>query len=146
MIIHIAESDSDINDTYPVMRELRPHINEQEYLQRIRHQGLDGYQLCFIREVQDVVAVAGFRSGDNLAWGHYLYVDDLVVLPEHRSMGYGKALLDWLREYARQQGCEQLHLDSGFQRKDAHRFYEREGMKSEGYHFSEMIDLNKEDN
>jgi GNAT superfamily N-acetyltransferase len=143
MIVQIAETDTDINDTYPVMQELRPHINEQEYLHRIRHQQLDGYLLAFIRELKDVVAVAGFRSGDNLAWGHFLYVDDLVVLPEYRSRGYGKALLDWLREYARQQGCEQLHLDSGFQRKDAHRFYEREGMKSEGYHFAEMIDLKK---
>jgi hypothetical protein len=37
------------------------------------------------------------------------------------------------------EGCTQLHLDSGMQRKDAHRFYEREGMVAEGLHFVEII-------
>lgn len=90
-----------------------------------------------------MVAVAGFRLGDNLAWGHFLYIDDLVTRAKYRSNGYGKGLLDWLREYAKQEGCQQLHLDSGLQRKDAHRFYEREGLKSEGFHFAEIIDLHK---
>ncbi len=143
MIIQLAKSDAEIIDSYPVMRELRPHILENEFLRRIRSQETVGYQLTFIREAKGVVAVAGFRTGDNLAWGHFLYVDDLVTLPECRSMGYGKALLDWLQEYAKQEGCQQLHLDSGFQRKEAHRFYEREGLKSEGFHFAEIIDLNK---
>jgi hypothetical protein len=32
-----------------------------------------------------------------------------------------------------------VHLDSGVQRKDAHRFYEREGMKLASFHFSQVI-------
>ena len=86
-----------------------------------------------------VVAVAGFRIGDNLAWGRFMYVDDLATLAAQRSKGYGSGLLSWLRTYAASQGCEQLHLDSGMQRKDAHRFYEREGMTISGLHFAEQI-------
>ncbi len=32
-----------------------------------------------------------------------------------------------------------MHLDSGIQRKDAHRFYEREGMSITSFHFAEYI-------
>ena len=32
-------------------------------------------------------------------------------------------------------GCAQLHLDSGVQREKAHRFYFREGMGVNAYHF-----------
>jgi GNAT superfamily N-acetyltransferase len=85
------------------------------------------------------VAVAGFRVGESLAWGRFLYVDDLVTLPAHRSQGYGSGLLAWLRAYAAQAGCGQLHLDSGVQRKDAHRFYEREGMTAAALHFAQTI-------
>jgi GNAT superfamily N-acetyltransferase len=85
------------------------------------------------------VAVVGFRVGENLAWGRFLYVDDLVTLPGERSHGYGKALLDWLENYATQESCGQLHLDSGIQRKEAHRFYEREGLKVSSYHFAKDI-------
>ena len=42
-------------------------------------------------------------------------------------------------KYAAKEGCLQLHLDSGIQRKEAHRFYEREGMTITGFHFAENI-------
>ncbi len=42
--------------------------------------------------------MAGFRVMHSLAWGHYLYVDDLSTLPEARRRGHARALLDWLLE------------------------------------------------
>jgi GNAT superfamily N-acetyltransferase len=125
------------------MRELRPHIAEDQFLYRIRSQINLGYRLAFVQVLDRVVAVAGFRIGENLAWGRFLYVDDLVTLPAHRSKGYGAKLLSWLMELAAKEGCQQMHLDSGIQRKDAHRFYEREGMTMASFHFVENIALNK---
>lgn len=139
MNISLAITDAAIAACYPVMRELRPHIAASEFLPRIRSQERSGYRLACIEGPAGVVAVAGFRTGENLAWGRFLYVDDLVTLPEHRSQGYGSALLSWLRTYAAEQGCGQMHLDSGVQRKDAHRFYEREGMTLASLHFFEKI-------
>jgi len=67
--------------------------------------------------------------------GRILYVDDLSTDEQHRSKGYGKLLLDWLKAEAKAHGCEQLHLDSGVQRERAHRFYCREGLTICCYHF-----------
>ena len=117
------------------MRELRPHIAEEKFLTRVRSQEIDGYRLAYVQASNNVVAVAGYRLGENLAWGRFLYVDDLVTLPEHRSKGYGAKLLSWLKEQAAKEGCEQMHLESGIQRKGAHRFYEREGMSMSSFHF-----------
>ena len=139
MNIRIAATDTEIAACYPVMRELRPHVPEDQFLSRVRSQEKAGYRLAFAQGPDGVVAVAGFRVGENLAWGRFLYVDDLVTLPAHRSKGYGAGLLSWLKEYAAKQGCLQMHLDSGMQRKDAHRFYEREGMTITGFHFVENI-------
>ena len=86
------------------------------------------------------VAVAGFRVGENLAWGRHLYVDDLVTSAEHRSKGYGALLLGWLRGIAKERGCRELHLDSCVQRTDAHRFYLREGLTLSSYHFKIAIE------
>jgi GNAT superfamily N-acetyltransferase len=92
-----------------------------------------------VEQADGVVAVAGFRVGKNLAWGRFLYVDDLVTLPSHRSNGFGTRLLAWLQEFAVKAGRAQMHLDSGIQRKEAHRFYEREGMSMTSFHFVENI-------
>lgn len=134
-IIRIATTDVEIAACYPVMRELRPHVTEDQFLARVRSQESAGYKLVYVQASVDVVAVAGFRVSENLAWGLFLYVDDLVTLGEHRSKGYGTQLLSWLKERAAQEGCNQMHLDSGIQRKDAHRFYEREGMTLASLHF-----------
>lgn len=139
MDIQIATTDAEINACYPVMRELRPHLKETEFLARVRSLQNSGYQLVFAQQPEGVVAVAGFWIRENLAWGRFLYVDDLVTLASHRSQGVGSRFLAWLREYAIQEGCQQLHLDSGTQRKDAHRFYEREGVSLFGYHFAENL-------
>ena len=36
---------------------------------------------------------------------------------------WNNAPMNWLVEYARGEGCDQFHLDSGVQRFAAHRFY-----------------------
>jgi hypothetical protein len=54
---------------------------------------------------------------------------------EH-GRGHGRALFEWLLHHAKTQGCEQLHLDSGVQRFDAHRFYLGRGMAITAHHFA----------
>ena len=44
--------------------------------------------------------------------------------------------MDWLKCHARENECEQIHLDSGVQRFPAHRFYLREGFDIASHHFS----------
>ena len=87
------------------------------------------------------VAVAGFRIGHMLAWGRFLYVDDLSTLPEARRRGYGRKLLDWLGDEARRLDCEQLHLDSGVtaERFDAHRLYLNAGLAISSFHFARRL-------
>jgi GNAT superfamily N-acetyltransferase len=120
------------------MQELRLHVPESEFVSRVRRQQKTGYRLVVVDD-DGIVAVAGFRVLENLAWGRFLYVDDLVTSSKHRSNGYGSRLLTWLREYAVLEGCQQLHLDSGLQREGAHRFYEREGMAKGSFHFIEDL-------
>lgn len=133
--ISIAKSATEIAGCFPVMAQLRPHLQREEFIARVQRQTTDGYRLAYLNADGNVKSVAGYRISENLAWGRFLYVDDLVTDAAARSLGYGKALLAWLTGHARQNGCAQLHLDSGMQRKDAHRFYLREGMDNAGFHF-----------
>lgn len=133
--IRLAETDEEIERCFTVMSQLRPHLVQAEFVSRVRSQMQQGYHLACALDGDEVASVAGYRISRSLSWGKYLYVDDLVTDEARRSRGFGKALLQWLVAEARRQGCQQLHLDSGTQRKDAHRFYEREGMGMLAHHF-----------
>lgn len=139
--IALALRDAEIAACFPVMAELRPQVaaDAAAFVERVRRQQAGGYRLACLAVDGRPVAVAGFRITLNLAWGRHLYVDDLVTAAAERGRGHGKALLAWLADHAASQGCEQLHLDSGHQRKDAHRFYEREGMEDTSRHFRWII-------
>ena len=134
--IKIAELDSEIAACFPVMRELRPHLREEEFVARVRRQNETGYLLSFLEDEGRVFTTAGYRYNENLAWGRHMYVDDLVTLAEGRSRGYGKKMLDWLIAESRARDCDEFHLDSGVQRFGAHRFYLTQRMDITSHHFA----------
>jgi GNAT superfamily N-acetyltransferase len=134
--IRLARSDEEIRSTFAVMAQLRTHLAENEYVPLVKSmQAESDYLLAYLEHGGRVHAVAGFGIKRSLAWGRHVYVDDLVSDQSARSAGYGKALLAWIAKYAAARGCKQMHLDSGVQRHDAHRFYLRERMDITCYHF-----------
>jgi GNAT superfamily N-acetyltransferase len=127
------------------MRALRSSVDDEASFVRAVNevQRPEGYRLVGVFEEgdSDAVAIAGFRTGHSIAWGHYLYVDDLSTLPEARRRGHGRALLDWLAEEGGRLGCDQIHLDSGvgLERADAHRLYLNAGMVIASHHFARYV-------
>lgn len=139
-MIKNAETDKEIQNCFDVMAELRPHLSRDSFLQTVKAMKSEGFDLVYLEEGGDVVAVAGYRIYTNLFMGKHLYVDDLVTAEKHRSKGYGEQLLKWLREVAKQAECNVLHLDSGTHRGQAHKFYFSQGMTIASFHFSEKLD------
>lgn len=122
------------------MHELRPHLTESEFVARVRRQ-MDnhGYALAYIATANEVVAAAGYRVAEFLAWGRTFYVDDLICRSAFRKQGYGGKLLDWLLEKAKALSCDQFHLDSGVTRHDAHRLYLGRNLHISSHHFSKEL-------
>ncbi|MCW8126952.1 GNAT family N-acetyltransferase [Microbulbifer halophilus] len=128
--------EQDLDAIATVLLQLRPQYHLASIKARIHKQRQNGYQLAYVSDNNGILCVAGFVVGEKLAWGRHLYIDDLVTDESHRSTGAGRFLIDWLKDYAREIGCKQIHLDSGVQRFSADRFYLREGFDIASHHFS----------
>jgi GNAT superfamily N-acetyltransferase len=68
-----------------------------------------------------------YLGPESVRFGLRCWVEDLAVHPQCRSRGIGARLLAAAREWGGGRGATHLKLDSAEARKDAHRFYEREG-------------------
>jgi N-acetylglutamate synthase-like GNAT family acetyltransferase len=142
MNVEIAEArtDAEIAACHPVVVQLRPHLSSlDEFIARVRGQMGEGYHLAALRRDGKVMAVAGYRFARNLAWGRFMYVDDLVTACEARDAGAGSRLMEWLIAEARAAGCEQFHLDSGVQRFAAHGFYLKHRLAITSHHFARVL-------
>ena len=130
--LHDAQA---LRDAWPVVAELRPHLDVESFVARVAEQRAEGYRAVALFDGGDCAAFAGFRLASMLARGRAIYVDDLVTSGSTRSRGHGARMLRWLVEESRRLGCERLHLDSGVQRHQAHRFYLRHGLDISAHHF-----------
>ncbi len=59
----------------------------------------------------------------------FAIVDDLIVSPDTRGRGVGRAMLDWIAAEARARRIGRLFLESGIANERAHHFFEREGFR-----------------
>jgi GNAT superfamily N-acetyltransferase len=126
---------------HPVIQLLRPHIRTvDDLIERAqRQQKMSDWRLIYVEDAGAPVAVASFRISEWLAWGKALYVDDLVALESHRGRGFAEALMLWMEDLARREGCCEFHLDSGTHRLGAHRFYHRLKLSISSFHFSKRL-------
>lgn len=140
MEVYIASTEAEIDTCFPTFHELRPHLSPDNFVAQVQRQmNNHGYVLVYMANEGQVVAAAGYRIAEFLAWGRTFYVDDLITLSTVRKQGYGGVLLDWLMKKANDLSCDQFHLDSGCQRHDAHRLYMCRKMQISSHHFSKVL-------
>jgi GNAT superfamily N-acetyltransferase len=135
-LVNEASNDEDIRRCWPVFHELRPHLGEAEFIRRWQTQREEGYRIVYIESGGAVVAAAGFRVMNTMAWGKILYLDDLIALHTQQGRGWGSVLLAWLQEEARALHCDAVHLDTGYQRHAAHKAYLRNGFELNCHHLA----------
>lgn len=137
---HIESAD-DIVESFAVMRELRPHIEDADiYLGRVRRQQQDGYRLLGVWQDDELAGLAGYRHLENLIYGRFTYIDDLVVRQSCQRSKFGERLIDQVRTLAKADGRAMLVLDTGLANSLAQRFYFRNGLLARGLHFSQLLD------
>lgn len=137
LIVQQAAVETDLLKCRRAIQALRPLLTDDLYDEAIRLTLADNRIMVFIEENEEAAAVGVFECGYNLFRGKYIYIDDLSTLPEYRGKGYAGQLVDWIMEYARQEGYNEVHLDSGVSeaRADAHRLYLNKRFKVTSLHF-----------
>ncbi len=135
-----ATTEADVRRCWLVFQELRPHLTEEEFVNRWKIQREEGYEIVYVEFDDEVVAAAGFRVIHTMAWGKILYLDDLIASGTQHGRGWGTILLIWLQEKARIERCDGMHLDTGYQRHAAHKAYLRNGFELNCHHLAWKVD------
>ncbi|CAD5203880.1 GNAT family N-acetyltransferase [Pseudomonas sp. FEN] len=136
----LIESEAQCRECFAVMQELRPHLTDVEsFVEQVFRQREQGFRLLALREHGQVIGLAGFRLTENLLYGRFIYVDDLVVTASQQRRQLGAGLLEEVRRHTRALGYRYLILDTGMHMPLAQRFYFRQGLLAKGMHFSQDL-------
>lgn len=137
-----AETDAELRACWPVMQQLRPHLNEgaDDFIARVRRMQRDSYRLLAVWQGDTVLALAGYRLQENLVYGgRFLYVDDLVTDAAARGKQWGARLIEATTRIAEEAGCVRFVLDTGLSNALAQRFYFRQGLLTEAIRFGRTL-------
>lgn len=66
-------------------------------------------------------------------------LDEIFVLPEYRQKGVGKKLMEEIEKSAKEADCYRIFIESHYEAKAGHKFYEALGFTNYGYHFIKDI-------
>ena len=136
----LLKSEAEISAGFGLMKQLRPHLDDlTSFVQQVTRQSHQGYRLSGLWQDQQLAGLVGFRESENLLYGRFIYVDDLVIDSAQRGLGLGSMLLDFVRHEGKQLGCNHLVLDTGLHKPLAQRFYFREGLLAKGMHFVQPL-------
>jgi len=90
----------------------------------------DPNSICFVAENSDSKLVGYFAASDksiSYRKSKYLEVDNMGVMPEYRSQGIGKELMDECKRWAKEKGYQKLFVNSYYKNEKAIKFYKRCG-------------------
>ena len=102
----------------------------------------DSRYCTFVADMNDNV-VGLVTIVETLAIDHppngYIKVNGLAILPEFQHCGIGKMLMERVEKLASERNISLIGLASGFQRTDAHKFYEHLGYQKLSFYFRKRI-------
>jgi GNAT superfamily N-acetyltransferase len=136
----IVQDKIDLERCYPVIKELRPHLDFTQFLDIYEcARAADGYEIVACEVQGQIVAVMGYRFLWDFVRGKHVYVDDLVSAENHRSFGYGSELLKFAETIAKKAGCKALRLCTGIENELGIKFYDRNGWTKRAFAYVKKI-------
>jgi GNAT superfamily N-acetyltransferase len=138
--LFVAKTKLDLEKCFPVMKELRPHLEFSDYLliYEEAHRN-DGYEIVAIEDEGKILAVMGYRILSDYVRGKHIYIDDLVSSETARSKGLGAELLRYAEDIARKMECQTLRLCTGIENDRGAKFYEKNGWAKRAFAFTKKL-------
>lgn len=140
IIIKHLKTKSEIAVVFPILTQHHKHIEYENFLKFIDEiLAEENYQMIGAYIDEKLVGIAGYWVLTRFYSGKYVQVGNMVVDDKYRNKGIGKALLSFIENEGKKQGCEHFILDSRLDNTKSHDFYKREGFEIMGYHFMKDI-------
>ncbi len=132
----------DVKRVYELICDMEQSALPYEQFQRIFLTQLEdeAYYCLVCRREGELVAVLNLRFEEQLHHaGKIAEIMELAVDRRYRNRGLGRELLERACALAKERRCMQIELACNQLRRDAHRFYLRQGMSCYHYKFSRSL-------
>jgi len=143
MEIRKLKSKEEMLEAHSILLEVYPSLTVEEYSKELDVMIPHNYGQMVVMDGDTIAGLTGYWIGSKLWCGKYMELDNVVVAEKYRRKGVGKMLFDHMEQWAKEEGCTMLALDSYTTNFKAHRFFYGQGYGPKGFHFVNILDKSK---
>lgn len=129
-------SVNDVDDIIVLTQQLNPEMDIE--VLKSRQKDMFSYENHYCFGCYSDGVLVGVFSGwltVRLYSGKQLELDNVIIDQSIQSKGFGKQMLDWAENWAKEQGCLSVELNTYVHNSRSHKFYFNQGYSILGYHF-----------
>lgn len=95
-----------------------------------------------VRSEGETIGFVTLREGHHSSrqYSKYLRIVNLAIDEPHRSRGHGTAVIERVRELARDSGCDHLKVSCEWDNEDARRFYRDNGFRPKQVDYAQPLE------
>lgn len=123
-----------IDSILPFLKMLDGKMDDELLVQRLEAMKESNYQCVGVYAGDELVGISGLWTLNKYYVGKHIEPDNVIIHPDHRGEGLGDRLMDWIHNYAKDQGCTASELNCYVVNHKGTAFWMKQGYYILGYH------------
>jgi len=127
-------TSEDIHEIIPLVKLINKSCTDELLFQRFEEMFMQNYECVGVLSNEKLIGCCGLWFQTRHYSGRSVEPDHVVILPEYRSQGLGKKLLDFCLKRAIDKGFDAMELNCYLENEQGQKFWEELGFVKLGYH------------
>lgn len=128
-----------ISDIIPLLQILDDRITGDVLSERLNEMFDKGYICLGVFDEDKLIGISGLWILTKYYVGRHIEPDDVVILPEYRGYGIGEKMMEWIYNFAKEQGCIASELNCYVGNSAGQKFWANEGYRIIGFHYQKKF-------
>lgn len=131
--IQIIPQDK-LETIFPFFRLLDEKLTDEVLSERLKGMKAHNYECVGVYDESKLIGISGLWILDKYYVGKHIEPDNVIIHPDYRGQGIGEQLMQWIYDYAKEQGCVASELNCYVSNHRGVAFWVKEGFRIIGYH------------
>jgi N-acetylglutamate synthase-like GNAT family acetyltransferase len=106
-----VETEAQKQTAFPLMQGIYSDLDYATFVTRLDRAQKIIYKLHLIYDASEVVGLAALSRFGNMLAGDVMYLEEMAVAPDKRGQGYGKKIIESVKQIARNEGRVAIYTD-----------------------------------
>jgi len=129
-------TEESIHEITVLGKQLNPKLTLEEIRNYLKEMFEFSNYYCFgIFLEENLIGVSSGWVTVRLYSGKQLEVDNVIIDNDIQSKGYGSVFFEFIEDWAKENGCKTIELNTYVKNSKSHKFYYNMGYSILGFHF-----------